>query len=56
MLEGVIVKGVGGSYEVDLKDSQRAVIAKPRGIFRKKEIAISPLVGDMVSVSLLDDG
>lgn len=56
MLEGVIVKGVGGSYEVDLSDSQRTVIAKPRGIFRKKEIAISPMVGDMVSVSLLDDG
>ena len=56
MQEGVIIKGVGGSYEVDLNDSQRIVIAKPRGIFRKKEIAISPMVGDMVSVSLLDDG
>jgi len=56
MLEGIIVKGVGGIYTIDLLDSDESVIAKPRGIFRKKEIAISPFVGDMVSVSLLPDG
>ena len=43
-------------YIVDLENAQGTINAKPRGIFRKKEIAISPLVGDMVSVSRLDDG
>jgi len=56
MLEGIIVKGVGGLYAVDTGTQGGMISAKPRGIFRKKEIAISPLVGDMVSVSLLDDG
>jgi len=56
MQQGVIVKGVGGIYTIDLSDSESTIIAKPRGIFRKKEIAISPLVGDMVFVSILPDG
>ena len=56
MQQGVIVKGVGGIYTIDLSDAKSTIIAKPRGIFRKKEIAISPLVGDMVFVSILPDG
>ena len=56
MMKGIIVKGIGGLYTVDLDDSKGTINAKPRGIFRKKEIAISPLVGDRVSVSLLEDG
>jgi len=56
MLQGTIVKGVGGAYTIDLNDSEKTIVAKPRGIFRKKEIAISPLVGDTVSVSKLSDG
>ena len=55
-LEGIIVKGIGGLYTVDIDGSDESINAKPRGIFRKKEIAISPLVGDRVSVSLLEDG
>ena len=53
-MEGIIVKGVGGLYTVDT--SIGTVMCKPRGIFRKKEIAISPLVGDVVLLSLLEEG
>ncbi|MCL2564354.1 MAG: ribosome small subunit-dependent GTPase A [Defluviitaleaceae bacterium] len=53
-MEGIIVKGVGGLYTVDTP--MGLVMCKPRGIFRKKEIALSPLVGDGVFVSLLEDG
>ena len=53
MQDGLIVKGVGGLYTVDTKAG--IIKAKPRGIFRKKEIAKSPVVGDLVSVSILEE-
>jgi len=53
-MEGIIVKGVGGLYTVDTGEG--VIMCKPRGIFRKKEIDISPLVGDSVSLSVLEDG
>ena len=46
MLEGLILKGVGGLYTVDTAEG--IYMCKPRGIFRKNKI--SPLVGDMVSI------
>jgi len=52
MLEGIIVKGVGGLYTIDTAEG--TVTARPRGIFRKKEISLSPLVGDKVSVSMIE--
>ncbi len=51
MLRGRLIKGIGGFYYVDVN----GVIyeCKPRGLFRKKKI--SPLVGDYVQISILDD-
>ncbi len=46
MLEGIIIKGVGGLYEVKVKN--RIYQCKARGLFRKKNI--TPLVGDIVEI------
>ncbi|WP_312071950.1 ribosome small subunit-dependent GTPase A [Anaerotignum propionicum] len=51
MLEGVIVKGIGGFYYIDTK---RGVFeTRARGIFRKE--GIRPTVGDHVKISVLDE-
>lgn len=44
-LEGRVLKGVGGAYEILLKDGSR-FLSKPRGLFRKH--GHSPLAGDVV--------
>lgn len=46
VLEGIILKGIGGFYYVDTSDG--LIECKARGIFRKS--GITPLVGDFVSV------
>lgn len=50
MIEGRIVKGIGGFYYV--KTNRGLIESKPRGIFRKKQI--KPMVGDKVMLSLYD--
>ena len=52
MINGVILKGVGGLYTVDSREG--IYMCKPRGIFRKNKL--SPLVGDMVSISKTVEG
>ncbi len=51
MLNGRIIKGVGGLYSV--KTEADLYFCKPRGIFRKHDI--SPLVGDYVEFSITDE-
>ena len=46
------MKALSGFYYVD--DGQRMVTCKPRGKFRHKKL--TPLVGDHVSFTLLEDG
>ncbi|WP_304509000.1 ribosome small subunit-dependent GTPase A [Anaerotignum sp.] len=51
MLEGVIVKGIGGFYYID---TERGIFeTRARGIFRKE--GIRPTVGDHVKISILDE-
>jgi len=51
MLEGVIVKGIGGFYYID---TEKGVFeTRARGIFRKE--GIRPTVGDHVMISILDE-
>lgn len=51
MLEGVILKGIGGFYYID---TERGVYeCRARGIFRKE--GIRPTVGDVVRISVLDE-
>ena len=50
MEKGIIVKGVGGFYDVLIDDE--IVRCRARGIFRKD--GISPMVGDRVMVSTED--
>lgn len=52
VLDGIIVKGIGGFYYVEAAD--KVYECKARGIFRKKNN--SPLVGDRVKISVPDDG
>lgn len=52
MLEGIIVKGIGGFYYVDTCNG--VVECKARGKFKKE--GISPMVGDRVRISLQDQG
>lgn len=49
-MEGIIIKGVAGQYEVRVGDQQ--FTCKARGIFKKK--GIKPLVGDKVRISIDD--
>lgn len=49
MLQGRIVKGIGGFYYV--RTGLELIECKPRGIFRKQKI--SPMVGDRVKISLI---
>ena len=51
MLEGVIVKGIGGFYYIDTVNG--VYETRARGIFRKE--GIRPTVGDKVGISILDE-
>lgn len=51
MLEGVIVKGIGGFYYIDTESG--VYETRARGIFRKE--GIRPTVGDYVRISILDE-
>ncbi len=51
MLEGVILKGIGGFYYIDTE--QGVYECRARGIFRKE--GIRPTVGDAVRISVLDE-
>lgn len=52
MKEGRIIKSLSGFYTVAGKDE--TVICKGRGVFRKQKI--TPLVGDIVTYTVNDDG
>lgn len=51
MLDGVIIKGIGGFYYIDTKEG--VYECRARGIFRKE--GIRPTVGDHVQISILDE-
>ncbi|HSQ89664.1 ribosome small subunit-dependent GTPase A [Romboutsia sp.] len=51
MLNGQIIKGIGGFYYVDTENGLYE--CRARGIFRKQKI--TPLVGDRVSISVVDE-
>lgn len=50
-MQGRIIKGVAGSYEVHT--SEGVYVCKPKGIFRKEHI--KPLIGDNVEIEVLSD-
>ncbi|CEN91600.1 ATP/GTP-binding protein [[Clostridium] sordellii] len=51
MLEGIIIKGIGGFYYIDT--DKGVYECRARGIFRKEKI--TPLVGDHVKMSIVDE-
>lgn len=51
MLNGQIIKGIGGFYYVDTENGLYE--CRARGIFRKQKV--TPLVGDRVSISVVDE-
>lgn len=51
MINGRIIKGIGGFYYVETADA--VYECKARGAFRKKKI--TPLVGDLVTITLNDN-
>lgn len=51
MINGKIIKGIGGFYYVDTE--KELYECRARGIFRKNKI--TPLVGDIVSISVVDE-
>ncbi len=51
MINGKIIKGIGGFYYVDTEKGLYE--CRARGIFRKDKI--TPLVGDKVSISIVDE-
>lgn len=51
MIEGRIIKGIGGFYYVDTDNGLYE--CRARGIFRKNKI--TPLVGDFVKISVVDE-
>ena len=51
MLEGVILKGIGGFYYIAAENG--VYECRARGIFRKE--GIRPTVGDAVRISVLDE-
>lgn len=54
MPEGIILKGIGGFYDVLEKDSESLFTCKVRGIHRK-EGGLTPLAGDRVTFKILDN-
>ncbi|WP_026893905.1 ribosome small subunit-dependent GTPase A [Clostridiisalibacter paucivorans] len=51
MLEGIIVKGIGGFYYVKVNND--VYECRARGLFRKK--SVKPLVGDKVKIEVTDE-
>lgn len=51
MLEGIIVKGIGGFYYV--KTSEGIIESRARGVFRETDI--TPLVGDKVKIKISEE-
>ena len=51
MIEGIIIKGIGGFYYI--KTSDGIVESRARGIFREQ--GITPLVGDKVKIRISDE-
>lgn len=51
MIEGIIIKGIGGFYYIDT--DKGVYECRARGIFRKDKI--TPLVGDHVKMSIVDE-
>lgn len=51
MIEGRIIKGIGGFYYIETE--QGLYECRARGIFRKNKI--TPLVGDFVKISVVDE-
>lgn len=51
MLEGIIIKGVGGLYSV--KTPQGIIISRARGVFRLEKL--TPLIGDIVSIKISEE-
>lgn len=51
MINGKIIKGIGGFYYVDTENGLYE--CRARGIFRKEKV--TPLVGDRVSISVVDE-
>ena len=52
LIEGLIVKGIGGFYYVEASD--KIYECKAKGIFRKNNQ--KPMIGDKVIISILEDG
>jgi len=51
MIEGTIIKGVGGQYTVDTPQGQ--YICNARGLFRKQKV--TPIIGDKVQINVAED-
>lgn len=51
LLEGTIIKGIGGFYYIDTKKG--VYECRARGIFRKE--GVKPIVGDHVEISIIDE-
>lgn len=51
MIDGIIVKGIGGFYYVKTED--RVIESRARGVFREEKI--TPLIGDRVRVRISDE-
>ena len=51
MIEGIITKGVGGNYYVDI--GSKIIECRARGLFRLKNI--KPLVGDKVLIRITEE-
>ena len=51
MIDGIIIKGIGGFYYVDTDNGLYE--CRARGIFRKEKIV--PLVGDNVKIGIVDE-
>lgn len=51
MIEGIIIKGIGGFYYVKTKDG--IIESRARGIFREEKL--TPLVGDKVKIRISDE-
>ena len=51
MIDGIIIKGIGGFYYVDTENGLYE--CRARGIFRKEKVV--PLVGDNVKIGIVDE-
>lgn len=51
MLNGTIIKGIGGFYYIDTENG--IYECRARGIFRKEKLKLT--VGDFVKISVLDE-